>query len=99
MQKRIIRIMTGSRSRDSCRKLFGHLNILPLPSLYIFSILRFVTKNREFFTTNNEIHEHDTRQVHNFHFPPANSKKYQSGVFYMDVKLYNSLPSYIKKGV
>jgi len=48
MQKRIIRIMTGSRIRDSCRKLFGHLNILPLPSLYIFSILRFVIKNREF---------------------------------------------------
>jgi len=87
MQKRIIRIMTGSRSRDSCRKLFGHLNSLPLPSLYIFSILRFVIKNREFFTTNNEIHEHDTREVQNFHFPPANSKKYQSVIFYMGVKL------------
>jgi hypothetical protein len=60
MQKRIIRIMTGSRSRDSCRKLFDKFNILPLPSLYIFSILRFVMKNRELFTTNNEIHEHDT---------------------------------------
>jgi hypothetical protein len=97
MQKRIIRIMTGSRSRDSCRKLFGHFNILPLPSLYIISILQFVIQNRELCTTNNEIHEHDTRQVHNFHFPLANLKKYQSGVFYMGVKLYNSLPSYIKK--
>jgi len=81
MQKRIIRIMTGSRSRDSCRKLFGHLNILPLPSLYIFSILRFVIKNREFFTTNNEIHEHDTQQVHNFHFPLANSKNISQEYF------------------
>jgi hypothetical protein len=61
------------------------------------STLRFVIKNREFFITNNEIHEHDTRQVHNFHFPPANSKKYQSGVFYVGVKLYNSLPSYIEE--
>jgi len=41
MQKRIIRIMTGSRSRDSCRKMFSHLNILPLPSLYIY-FLSFV---------------------------------------------------------
>ena len=49
MQKRIIRIMTGSRSRDSCRKLFGHLNILPLPSPYIFSILRFVIKKQGIF--------------------------------------------------
>jgi len=96
MQKRIIRIMTGNRSRDSCRKLFSHLNILPLPSLYIFSILRFVMKNRELFTTNNEIHQHGTRQFLNLHFPPANLKKYQSGVFYMGIKIYNSLPPYIK---
>ena len=63
MQKRIIRIMKGKRSRDSCRKLFSHLKILPLPSLYIFSILRFVMKNRELFTTNNEIHHHGTPQT------------------------------------
>jgi len=36
MQKRIIRIMMGSRSRDSCRKLFTSLKILPFPSVYIF---------------------------------------------------------------
>jgi hypothetical protein len=97
MQKKIIRIMTGSRNRDSCRKLFGLLNILPLPSLYIFSILRFVIRNRGLFVTNNEIHEHDTQQVHNLHLPPANLQKYQSGVFYMGIKLYNCLPPYIKK--
>jgi hypothetical protein len=89
--------MTGSRSRDSCRKLFGHFNIPPLPSLYIFTIFRFVMKNRGLFITNNAIHEHDTRQVRNLHFPPANLNKYQSGVFYMGVKLYNSLPSHIRE--
>ena len=52
MQKRIIRIMMGSRSRDSCRKLFNSLKILPFPSLYIFFLLRFVIKNRELFATN-----------------------------------------------
>ena len=86
MQKRIIRIMTGNRSRDSCRKMFSHLNILPLPSLYIFSVLRFVMKNREHFTTNNEIHQHDTWQIYNFHLPLANLKKYQSGVYYMGIE-------------
>jgi hypothetical protein len=39
----------------------------------------------------------DTRQVNNFHFPPANLKKYQSGVFYMGVNLFNSLPLDLKK--
>jgi len=46
LQKRIIIIMTGSRSRDSCRTLFICLKILPLPSLYIFLLLRFVIKTR-----------------------------------------------------
>jgi len=32
-------------------------------------------KNRELFTTNNEIHHHSARQTHNFHFPPSNLKK------------------------
>ena len=60
--RKILRILTGSRSRDSCRKLFGHLlvNILPLPSLYIFSNLLFFMKYRGLFDTNNEKNEHDT---------------------------------------
>jgi hypothetical protein len=36
LQKRIIRIMTRSKSKDSCRKLFTGLKILPLPSLLYF---------------------------------------------------------------
>jgi len=53
-------------------------------------------KNREHFTTNNEIHQHGTRQIYNFHLPPANLEKYQSGVYYMGIKLYNNLHPYIK---
>jgi len=53
-------------------------------------------KNRERFTKNNEIHQHSTQQTLNLHFPPANLKKYQSGVFYMGIKTYNILPHYIK---
>jgi len=42
LQKRIIRIMMGCRSSDSSRKLFFNLEILPLPSQYIFSLLLFI---------------------------------------------------------
>jgi len=97
LQKRIIRIMMGSRIRDSCRNLIISFKILPFPSLYIFFPLRFVIKNRELFTTNNGIHKFGTRQHHSFHHPSANLKKYQTGVFYMGIKIYNSLPTYIKK--
>src|SRR5215510_15822409 len=88
--------MMGSRSRDSSRKLFTKLEIRPLPSLYIFSLLRFVIKNKEFFSPNKEFHNYGTRQYTDLHYPSACLKKFQTGVHYMGVKLYNSLPSYTK---
>jgi len=54
--KKIIRIMMGCRSRDSCRKLFPNLEILPLPSEYILSLLLFVIRNKNQFQVNSEIH-------------------------------------------
>ena len=62
LQKRIIRIMMGCRSRDSCRKLFIKLKILPMPSLCMLFLLLFVIRNTELFTTNNEIHSICTSQ-------------------------------------
>jgi hypothetical protein len=80
LQKRILRILMGCKNRDSCRKLFINLKILPLPSQYIFCLLLFVVKNRELFSTNNEIHPFCTRQHQNLHQPSANLTKYQTGV-------------------
>ena len=91
--------MTGSKSKDSCRKLFTGLKILPLPSLYIFSLLRFVIKNKDLFSTNNETHNYGTRQHLDFHYPSANLEKFQTGVRYMSVKIYSSLPICIKNEI
>ena len=102
LQKRIIRIMTGSKSKDSCRKLFTSLKILSLPSLYIFSLLRFVIKSKDLFSTNSDTHSYGTWHliIHlDFHYPSANLKKFQTGVHYMSVKIYNSLPIYIKNEI
>jgi len=97
LQKRIIRIMMGCRSRESCRKLFIKLKILPLPSVYILSLLLFVIKNKELFTTHNAIQSICTRQHLNFHQPSANLTKYQTGVYYMGLKIFNILPAYVKQ--
>ena len=88
--------MMGCKSRDSCRELFINLKILPLPSQYILCLLQFVIKNKNLFTTNNEIHTLCTRQHHNLQQPSADLTKYQMGVFYMGIKIYNSLLSYMK---
>jgi len=87
----------GYSKRDSCRKLFKSLEIPPLPSLFIYSLLKFVIKNHQLFTTNDEIHNFGTRQQRNFDRPPTNLKKYQTGVYYMGILIYNNLPTFIKK--
>jgi hypothetical protein len=46
IQNNIIRIITGCKSRDSCRDLFKNLKILPLQSQYILSLLLFVVDNK-----------------------------------------------------
>jgi hypothetical protein len=96
LQKRIIRIMMGCRSRDSCRKLFFNLKILPLTSHYIFPLLLFMIRNKNQFLVNSEIYHTDTRQYANFHQPSVNVVKYQKGAYYLCVKVLNILPCYIK---
>jgi len=96
IQKRVIRIITSSRPRDSCRELFKNLEILPLYSQYIYSISIYVVRNKHLFHTNNQIHSIHTRFKTNLHPPTANLKKFQKGVYYSAIKIFNNLPHEIK---
>jgi hypothetical protein len=92
IQKRIIRIMTKSGSRDSCRHLFKRLEILPLQSQYILSVLLFVVKNKVLYTINQEIHSINTRSNINLHPAVCNMTVFQKEVFFSRIKLFNHLP-------
>jgi len=96
LQKRIIRIMMGCKRNQSCRALFVKLGILPLHSQYILSLLMLLFKNKHQFPVNTEIHHHATRQQSNFHQPPVYLTKYQKGICYLGIKVFNKLPPYIK---
>jgi len=96
IQNRMIRIITNSRMRGSCRELFKKLEILPLYSQYIFSISIFVMKKKHLFYTNNQIHSIHTRFKTNLHPPTANRIKFQKGMYYSAIKVFNNLPHNIK---
>jgi len=49
LQEKLIRIMEGCGNRVSCRSLFKKLQILPLISQYMLSLLMFVVQNKTFF--------------------------------------------------
>jgi len=86
IQKRIIRVITNSGRRDSCCDFYKKLQILPLPSQYIFSLLVFVNKNRSCFISNSEIHDINTCHNHNLHLPSTNLTLMQKGVFFLEVR-------------
>ena len=73
IQKKVIRIMEGCGNRVSCISLFKKLQILPLKSQYILSLLMFVVQNKTLFLTNTESYNLDTRQKKK-QFTPSSSK-------------------------
>jgi hypothetical protein len=84
--------MTKSRSRNSCRQLFRRQEILLLQSQYIFSVLLFVVKNKVLYTSNQEIHNINTRSNINLHPPVCNLTVFQKRAYYSHIKLFNQLP-------
>lgn len=95
-QKRVIRIMMNADNGQSCRELFRRLNILPLYSQYILSLLLFVVKNLHLFRRNSTIHSFNTRQCSDLYPPPVHLTKVQKGVYHFGVKVFNGLPFRIK---
>jgi hypothetical protein len=97
IQKRIIRIITNSCNIDSCQNLFKELNILPLQSQYIFSLLMLIVKNRDCYKTISGVHTCNTRFNHDLHLPGANLTIFQKGGCYSGIRLYNHLPPLLKQ--
>jgi hypothetical protein len=96
IQKRIIRIIMSSGRKASCRQLFRELNILPFQSQYILAILLFVTKNKDQFISNSQVHTINTRQTSDLYIPTVNLTTYKKGVYYQGIKIYKHLPKDIK---
>ena len=76
-KKKVVRIITGSKNKDSSCCLFRKLNIPTLQSQYIFSLLCFVIMNRDQYKLNSNIHGRNTRHSSNFHQTIVNFTLYQ----------------------
>jgi hypothetical protein len=96
IKNKAIRIMEGCGNRVLCRNLFKKLKNLPLTSQYMLSLLMFIVQNKNYFLTNNEKRNIDTRQRNNLCLPQANLTIYQKGAYYLGIKIFNNLPLEIK---
>ena len=72
------------------------INILPLMSQYILSLLTFVSNDREQYFANSEIHNINSRLTCNLHLPRAHLNNYQKGVYYSGITIFSNLPLDIK---
>jgi hypothetical protein len=50
----------------------------------------------DYFVSNNVYHNINTRQKSDLHLPQVSLAKYQKGVYYSSVKIFNSLSKVIK---
>ena len=88
--------MMNVETRESCRELFKEINILPLQSQYILSLLLFVVKNINMFKSNSVVHTINTGHCSDLYLPSVHLSKVQKGVYHSAVKVFNCLPPRIK---
>jgi hypothetical protein len=73
------------------------MEILPLKSQYIFSILLFVVKNKKLFISNYDSHNIWTRQCEDLHYPSTVLTLYKKDAYFMGIKIFNKLSSHLKE--
>jgi hypothetical protein len=87
----------GARNNVSCREIFRLLKILLLSAKYIYSPLMFIVKNRNLYLDNVELYTTKTRNSLNLHPPLSHPTKYQKAVYYAGIRVFNDLPTSIKR--
>lgn len=91
-QKKALRVMTKVPERETCRPIFMTLQIMTLPSLYIYCCLVSVKKILSSLKVRQEMHNYPTRQNHLLDLPAVRLEKTYSSHIIMKFKLFNKLP-------
>lgn len=93
LQKKIIRAMTGTNSRHSCKPLFESLDLMTIPSIFIYEILLFEQNNSQLFEGNAFTHDYETRHKLQYMLPCHRLKFYENTPYYMALKIRNKIRS------
>ena len=89
--------MTASRPKTYCKPLFQSLGIMTITSQYSISLIKFLLKNQEKFTSNTEVHNISMRNKLKLHKTISILILYQKGVYYMSIRIFNKLPDCIAR--
>jgi hypothetical protein len=70
------RVMLGLGHRSSCREVFKKLDVLTVPSMYIYAMVMLVVGNPDIYQTN-----------YTLHIPSMKLSASQKGVLYSSIKV------------
>ena len=96
LQKRAIRAIYKLHPRHSLRDKFKEINIMTVPSQYIYENLLYAHKNINLFKRYSDIHNVHTRNKHNFVVPKTRLKKIGGSFRCQCIRFYNKLPSHFQ---
>jgi hypothetical protein len=97
LQKKVVRMMTGLKSGESCRQKFKQLRILTVISLCVLEVLCYMKKYRGGISENAVIHEHDTRRKTDLHIQSCRTSLFQKSMINIVIKSFKHLPSELKQ--
>lgn len=96
-QKRCVRAIGLLAPDEPCRPYFRHLNILPLPSLYIYEVAVFTYLNMDRFIKSKDITGRSNRDPNRLVLDVVpKSKRFLSNCYAMCATIFNSIPNDIK---
>jgi hypothetical protein len=72
MQKKVIQLIFGIMSCESCRHIFMDYKILTMASLYILEVLCFIKRFNGSLELNSHIHDYNTRGKMDLHVQGCN---------------------------
>ena len=99
-KKKVVRIMAGVKPRTSTANLFDNLNIMRVNDLNIYLIAQVmyqvyisevVDVFQCLFTTNKNIHSHETRQSDHFNIPMYHKNIGKTSIRYRGVVIRNNV--------
>lgn len=98
LQKKLIRILVNVEQTDSCKPFFQKHSMLTLPCIYILETCKFVRKHQELYSKREGIQSrYLLRHGSRLNLPSSRLKMHSTSPYVMSIKLYNKLPTMIKK--
>ena len=97
LEKRAIRNILNLKTTQSCKEYFKSLEILTVPSKYIYAAILYVREHHyDTFFKNSDAHQYNTRNRDNLHMTSTNLKIIDKAPVRAGKTLFNYLPDDIK---